>query len=196
MSLPRKLQIWSQHWNFHVDIYFPEFNHPSQYTNNKLVVRGQLRVKYGCHVFGRFIPKSVWVHRHICYLLMLPELVLHVCFNILYRFLHILRWDQPPYHVAIFKFHQLHPCTQVDIRVSQWTRFQTNVFIQPFEDFRRVIPNGNNIINVKEYILVLFESVALSRRLSHPHIRVSKARLVSHLFHTVRHMILERCTIN
>ena len=194
MSLPWQHQIWSQHQKLCVNVYLPEFNYPLQYTNNWLVVRSQLWFKLGLHVLGGFIPDWEWVHHCLWYLPKLPEIFLHVCFNILYCFLYVLRRYQWPCHDTIQKFHQLQPCTQVDIWVSQRTRFQTKLFIHLFEEFSWVIPNCKNVVSINKYVLVVLESVALSCLWYHQHIGVSKARLVSHLFHTINQMITERCT--
>ena len=50
MSLPRQLQMRIQHQNLRVDVYFTEFDHPPEYTNNRLVVRIQLWVRLVCHL--------------------------------------------------------------------------------------------------------------------------------------------------
>ena len=96
-----------------------------------MVVQSQIRVEFWCHVLSGFILNWQWIHLCLWYLLTFPELVLHVCFIIIYHFLYLLRRAQLTRHDAIRKCHQLHPCTQVDIWVIQQTRFYPKTFIPP-----------------------------------------------------------------
>ena len=174
MSFLREHQMWIKHQNLFVDFDPPEFYHPLQYINNWLVVWDQLWVKFICHILSGFIPNWDWIHRCLWYFPTFPKLVLRICFNILYQFMQVLGWSQRPHYDTIQKCHQLHPCTQVDIRVSQQTRFQPEVLIHLFDDFLSFILNCKDVINVNKYVLLVLDSVALSCPWYHPYIRVVK----------------------